>query len=224
MAITYRQSATAGNASGGNLTINKPTGTLDNDIMVVALYSEYSSTAWTLPAGWAWWGGATGQKAGAENAWNFSAWKRASGEGSNYTFTHGGTAWRIGCISSFVGAFTSGDPEDSTGPTGYSCPGVPYFYPVFKSITTASGNDMLIGCTGDFNGFTLDAGASGLTLAAQLGGCGIIYGIQAAAGASGDKVANLSSNSIVWSTWFQAIKEAAAVTVTHNLAIMGVGT
>jgi hypothetical protein len=68
---------------------------------------------------------------------------------------------------------------------------------------------MLIGGAGDYNGFTLDAGASGMTLAVQLGGCGIVYLVQASAGDSGTKTMNFSGNSNDWATWHQAIKETA---------------
>lgn len=207
MTIAFRAAATAGNSSGGNLTINKPTGTLDNDIMVVVLYSEHSSTAWTLPSGWAWWGGATGRANNDGNAWIFLAWKRASGEGANYTFTHAGTAWRIGCIASFSGALISGDPEDSTGPTGNSGTGSSN---VLASITTNTANDMLIGGAANFAGENLGVGSSGMSLAGQLGGCGIVYQIQAAAGASGTKTLSDTFDAGSWATWHVAIKPAAS--------------
>mgnify|MGYP001014348676 CR=1 FL=1 len=40
MAIAYRSGVAAGNASGGNLTINKPSGVVDGDILVVGFYRE----------------------------------------------------------------------------------------------------------------------------------------------------------------------------------------
>ena len=222
--VSPNGTATAGNASGGDLVITKPSGVLDNYTMVVSLYSEFSSTAWTLPTGWAWWMGPTGQDiivGATPSAWIFSAWKTASSEPASWTFVHGGTAWRIGAFATFSGAFTGGDPEDSTGPTGNSGI-ISDDAPILLSVITNSANDMLIGTSANFSGADLSAGASGMTLAVQLGGCGIVYELQAAAGASGTKTLSLSANS-EWSTILQAIKGAVAATSSRSkLTLLGV--
>lgn len=209
MTITFRNAATAGGSSGGNLTINKPTGVVDNDMMEVVLYSEFSSTAWTLPTGWAWRVSSTGQADRLGVMWVFIAYKRASGEGASYVFTHGGTAWRSGTISAYISVITSGDPEDSTGPTGRSST-TSSWEPIATGITTSTNNDMAIFVSGNYGGSTFGVGASGYTLAGQIGGTGIMHKLYASAGATGDITGDNTSNDDKWATWHYALKEASA--------------
>jgi hypothetical protein len=223
MAIAHRagtstaKSGYTNDASGTDLAINKPTGTVDNDIMVAVFYNERSATAWGLPSGWAWWGGATGRANYNGTSWTHTAWKKASSEGSDYTFTlTGGAAWRAITISSFSGAYTDGDPEDSTGPTGASDNTSDNV--MLASITTSSANDMLIGGSGNIAGTTLTAGSSGMSLSVQIGGTGLVYVLQASAGASGTKTLNVIGKS-VWATWHQAIKEASAGATPINATV-----
>lgn len=206
MAIAYRSNASAGGGTGTNLTINKPTGTVDNDIMIAALLNDAGATAWTLPAGWAWI--KQSQANGNGNEWCSVAWKRASSEGASYTFNVSST-WRTGMIASFSGAFTSGDPQDSTSAgLGQSDTSVDV-----ASITNATANSMNIIGLSDYNENTSSAGSSGYTKAGQLAGISIYYALQASSGASGAKVLTVTGvSSGAWATIHASIKEASAAT------------
>jgi hypothetical protein len=204
MAIAYRSGSTAGNSSGGNLTITKPADTADGDILIAVCYNEISASAWTAPAGWAQWG--TGQVNGGANAWINVYWKRASSEGANYTFNIS-TTWRVIAMGAFSGAIASGDPID-VGPTGDNVGGVANDIVRYLSITTATANSMRIGLEGNYAGGNDSAGTSGFAAGAHLGGCEIWYVLQAAAGASGDKIMGTNIGDNYWSSYHLAIKPA----------------
>lgn len=207
MAIAYRANASAGGGTGTNLTINKPTGTVNDDIMIAALLNDTSGTAWTLPSGWAWMIQGQGNSNG--NEWGSLAWKRASSEGASYVFTIAST-WRTGMIASFSGAFTSGDPQDATvASLGQADTSVDA-----ASITTATANSMNIVGMSDYNENTTAVGSSGYTKAGQLAGISIFYAIQAAAGASGVKAFTVTGvSSGAWTTCHGSIKIASAAIV-----------
>lgn len=204
MAIAYRAGTTAGNASGTNLTVNKPAGVAANDILVVGLYRE--AGAWTLPSGWVQWG--SDQRDFNNNLYLTVAWKRAGGsEPANYTFNLSASTWRIAAMAAFSGCSTSGDPLDG-GPTGRGTnegSGIP----IASSITTTTANAMRVMLTGNYNGTDITAGTSGYTAGAAVGGCEIWYSLQAVAGASGDKAfAGMSgSDTSLWATFHLALKE-----------------
>lgn len=184
MAIAFRAATTAGNASGGNLTINKPTGTVDDDILILCLYRE--AYAWTLPSGFAQVG--SDQASNAANMTTTLAWKRAASEGSSYTVNLSGTTWRTAALAAFSGCLTGASPIDTT-PTGlgdgHTTSGTDGIR--LADVTTTVDNAMLIGGSGVYTGTDNTAGSSGYTVAAsgQLGGCGIVYKAQASSGATG---------------------------------------
>jgi len=162
MAIAYRSGTTAGNATGTNLTINKPTGTADGDILVVVLYREAGS--WTLPSGWAQWG--SDQRDYNNNLYLTVAWKRASSEGSSYTFNLSTTTWRIAAMGAFSGCLASGDPID-VGPTGRGTNEASGF-PIASSITTTTANAMRVALHGNYNGADITVGSSGYSAGAAV--------------------------------------------------------
>lgn len=201
MAIAYRAGTTAGNANGGNLTINKPTGTADGDILVVVLYREAGT--WTLPAGWT----QIADQANWEGVMTLTmAWKRASSEGSSYTFNLSTTSWRIAAMGAFSGCLASGDPVDV-----YAANGATAFdeIPDASSITTTVANTMRVCGIGNFNGTDVAVGSSGFTQGAALGGTELFYAAQAGAGASGVKTfATIEDDN--WVTIHLALKPAAS--------------
>jgi hypothetical protein len=206
MAIAYRSGSTAGNSSGGNLTITKPSGTADGDILIAVCYNEISASAWTPPAGWAQWG--TGQVDNLNNCWVNVYWKRASSEGADYTFSIA-TTWRIIAMAAFSGAIASGNPIDGT-PTGYQDNTSAV---TAASITTTANNSMRVVGTGNVNGTDINVGTSGMTQGAELGGTEIWYVIQASAGASGSKAFSFALDGN-WSTMHVGILQAVASTYT----------
>lgn len=180
MAIAYRSGSTAGDSSGGNLTITTPAGTTDNDILIAVLYREAGT--WTLPAGWTQVG--SDQRDFNSQMYLTVAWKRAAGEGANYTFTLSTTTWRTIVIGAFSGCTTSGSPIDTSVGRGTN-ESMISSGPIATAITTTVANAMRIVAHGNFNGHAVTAGTSGMTRGAQVGGTEIWYVLQASAGDSG---------------------------------------
>jgi len=199
MAIAYRNGTTAGNASGGNLTINTPTGTVDNDILVVCLYREGGT--WTLPDGWT----LIRDEARGTTLWTTLAWKRASSEGASYTFNLSSSVWRTAAMAAFSGCLTSGDVIDvSTGTNGLG-------YPTAASVTTTADAHMEVAGFATYEGNNLSAGTgTALTQGPFKGGCEIWYAIKTTAGATGSTA--LSPNTQTYASVTAALKIAAAVT------------
>lgn len=110
---TYRASSTAGAATAANLTINKPTGTADGDILV-AFISKDNTAAVTAPAGWNLIGEATAN-AYYSGAW----WKRAASEGASWQWTFT-SIWRTGCVAAYQGAIGTGTALDPDPPAAFT--------------------------------------------------------------------------------------------------------
>lgn len=210
MAIAYRSSATAGDSSGGNLTINKPTGTADGDIMIMALYREAGT--WTLPAGWT--QVVETRDTGSDAIYLTVAWKRASSEGSSYSVTLSTTTWRMGSISSFSGGLASGDPIDT-----YATDATALDVARLASITTSVADTMLVGVFGDYNGSGVSAGTSGMTGVVGPATVSVLYVAKASAGSTGT-VTGFSGglNSSGWASVHLAIKPATGSGYTLTAA------
>lgn len=105
-APTFRAWATVTVAAGTTATVTKPTGTVDNDIMVAGV-SITTAVAITAPAGWT----IAYSKIGSANS-SYVFWKRASSEGANFAFTWSGNANAVATVSSYQNAVTTGSPFD----------------------------------------------------------------------------------------------------------------
>ena len=176
MTIAYRSGVAAGNSSGGNLTINKPSGVVDGDILVVGFYREAGTL--TLPAGWT--QVVATRDNGSDAIYLTVAWKRASSEGSSYTFTLSTSTWRAGVLLAFSGCVTSGSPVDT-----YATDATTLSAARLASITTSVANTMRVGVFGDYDSNGLTAGTSGMTESSGNGAVESFYAAQASAGASG---------------------------------------
>lgn len=94
--VTLLQAVATGTAGGVSaLAINKPTGTVDGDIMV-AVMANGNGTTWTGDTGW------TEIIDQGAHPYLRAAYKVASSEGSSYSFT-GGTGTKTGFIATFRG-------------------------------------------------------------------------------------------------------------------------
>jgi len=206
MAVAFRAKSNNGGASGTDLTVNKPTGTLDNDILIADTYSEASGTAFTLPAGWTWVAAAVQNS--NSNFWHRVAWKRASSEGSSWTFTHSSSAWRTVVCSAWSGGVTSGDPQDATADSDNAASTTV----TAGTITTSTNNSMNIAGVMSYNLDDLGASSSGYTDGGIFDSHNLFYAIQASSGASGTKTFTSASASGNWTSWHISIKEAASAT------------
>lgn len=111
-AITYvASSAHVANGTTATLTISKPTGTAENDIMI-AVINQKANQVVSAPAGWTLIGTINNGTVNQANAF----WKRAgASEGASYDFTKptdDNLLWH-GAISSFRGIITTGSPIDT---------------------------------------------------------------------------------------------------------------
>lgn len=103
----YRASSGNGNSSATSVTVTKPSGTLDGDLLVVGIYTE-SPNGITPPAGW------TLATSHAHTSGNFSLfvfWKIAATEGASWVFSHttGTNAWITSTCGAYSGALGTND-------------------------------------------------------------------------------------------------------------------
>lgn len=113
MAGSFVASTQSNTAGGTDLTCNKPTGTTDNDIMLVRAYSGVACSA---PAGWTQIGTDLQSPSGK---YIYCWWKRASSEGADYAFALASGSYGAVCISSWRGFQATGDPIHAFSNTGY---------------------------------------------------------------------------------------------------------
>lgn len=180
MAIAYRASATASNSSSSTVVINKPTGTVDGDVMICIINANTSSTTITPPAGWTLIRSLTTPFITA-NASTY--YKVASSEGSSYTFTLSSSQRNSGIISSFSGADNSSPINVEDGQTNANATSTA------PSITTTVDNCMLIYVSGYDDGASYTyTPPTGYTEAIETGAaaaCELAYLIKATAGSTG---------------------------------------
>jgi hypothetical protein len=201
-APAFRQIATLGGSSATSAVISKPTGTVDNDVMVAYLHVEGTKTL-TPPSGWA----LIDSRPTADTTFtNYLYWKRAASEGASYTWSWTGNSWREGWIYSASGCETSGNPYD-----GFSENDDAGATTTWPSITTAGADRLLVMGAANWFGGGWTPGSS-QTERYDGGGSNNIVCMeltQAGAGASGDKTADAVGGS-VWVGHMIALKPPAA--------------
>lgn len=180
MALAFRNATTQGNASAGSLTVTKPTGTVDGDILLAWAYLETNTNSWaTVPAGWT-----AIALTGASNAGKFRMdlwWKRAASEGASWAWIPTTNAWRtIACVA-YSSNTGTGTPIDVTG-TFANGNAVNLAAP---SITTTAANDMLLGLGGNFQGAAFTESGAAATERVDFGGIVVSEALRVSAGATG---------------------------------------
>jgi hypothetical protein len=191
MAVAYRSQTKFAYATGVNTTINKPAGVVDGDILVAYFY--ISDVTVTAPSGWTEYSGSPFE------TWAAKArvyWKRASSEGSSWTWTHN-SATRLATVNAYSGAISSGNPNDCTaasnhGHSNKAC--------VALSITTATNNALVIFLNvSTIGGMTAP---TGYTLHGDGSECNKIY---TTAGATGNQTGTFAVNNS-WHSFHMALK------------------
>lgn len=181
---TYRSGSfvSAGNASGGDLTLNRPTGTADGDLVVINVYFEPDTTNISITGSFT--SGAVIANTGAFKIQQF--WRIASGEPTTYTISNdtAGNQWRAACGVAYQSGTGSGNFVDVTATAqgdgqlqaGQTAP----------SVTTTGADRLLVFSYGNFGGAdpTSCQGAA-TTLRGALGGTCISDIARATAGATG---------------------------------------
>lgn len=149
MAFAYRASTSAGNASGGALSINKPTGTASGDLLVAVLYLENDTNTWSsVPSGWTL---ATSQvNTGLFKIWVYYKWAGGS-EPSSYSWTPTTNNWRTAVMAAYSGGSGSGSQPDVSG--GSQGDGItPSTDQTAPSVTPTADHDLLVFGYGNFSG------------------------------------------------------------------------
>lgn len=182
----------ASNSSTGNNTVNVPTGTLDNDVMIAfGTWANATSTI-TDPSGWTF-----VLELVVDASRRLRAYYRvASAEPASYAWAVSPSVTNSIAICSYRGCKTA-EPIDGTPVTAT----VTSATPSVSGITTANDNTMLVMAA--YAGGTRNYVDGTSTLGnerADLGGpgtlsLGVFDGVQATAGASGSKSVTLSSSS-----------------------------
>lgn len=137
MAIARRAITVTSSATANSVVVNKPTGTVDGDVMIAVFNHATGTTdmALTAPAGWTVIG-----TAGINGDLNGKAWyKVASSEGASYTFTSSTSNDGVIMIASYSGVNT-------TTPINTSAQNYPAATSATCSIavTTTAANCMLV--------------------------------------------------------------------------------
>lgn len=181
MPYTYRASTSAGNASGGALTVNKPTGTVDGDLIVVVAYLETDTNTWSSVGS-----GFTSVITQANTgSFLLQLWyKWAASEPASWTWTPTTSNWRSVVCASYSGGSGSGvAPDVSAGAQADTVVNTSQTAP---SVTTTAANDLLIFGYGNFSGNNVTTVAGAATnLRVSFGGTTIADAMIASASATG---------------------------------------
>lgn len=188
MSLAYRAGSytTSGdasnNSSGGNLTLNKPTGVANGDIVAVGVYFEPDTTTITVSNGP--WESVIIANTGAFKLQVF--FKEANNEPASYTISNSdpGNQWRSAWSAAYSGGTGSGTRIDVSGASqadgqldsGQTAP----------SITPNGDNRMIVFGYGNFGG-TDPTGTAGFctNFRGSIGGCALGDAFQTTAAATG---------------------------------------
>jgi hypothetical protein len=179
MAYTYRSNSSQGNGSGLGLTVNKPAGTADGDLIVVVGYLESDTNTWSSV------GSGFTEVKNIDNTGLFDLrmwYKWASGEPASWTWTPSSSNWRTVLVASYSGGSGSGTQPDVSS-SDQADGSVPQSAP---SVTTTVNDDVLVFGYGNFQGNN-PSGVTGAAtnLRVTLGGTALSDANFATAGATG---------------------------------------
>ena len=139
VAQAYRSSAQAGATSGvTSLTVNKPAGTVNGDVMIAAIAVRPSTATITAPAGWTLIR-RTNQALTNDNAQ--ATYRKVAGaaEPASYTWTFSASTGSAGGIMTFFGVNTASPVDVENGQATAS--GLTHTAP---SVTTTKSYDMIV--------------------------------------------------------------------------------
>lgn len=208
----FRSEAHADGDGSGNVTIAKPTGTADNDLMIAEIGTDNAGSTITPPAGWT----SRGKLTSAVDAATYEVFtKKAASEGANYVFVSS-TPAAAGFIISYSGVNTS-TPLDATTTTNTGTNGASPTTITGTAITTVTANCTIVWVAGlDANGAgdaVFTAPSSYTIRADAVGGsnfvnAGAADAAQPAAGSSGSLAgsATYSGGSAGWCAFVLALR------------------
>lgn len=208
-ALAFRTGSfvSAGNASGGNLSLNKPTGVTDGDRVVVVVYFESDTCTITVSNGP--WESVTIANTGTFKLQLFT--KTASSEPASYTISNDqpGNQWRTAVTAAYQNGTGSGTLIDvSATAQGDAQPSANQTAP---SVTTTDVDRMVCWGYGNFSGTNV-GGMSGFctNLRGSLGGCTLSDALKATAGSTGTSAPTGMGNEDYAATHVAIISDFAA--------------
>lgn len=143
---TLRAFQASGSSSATSLTISKPTGTLDGDVMLVSVIVFVSSgVTLTLSGTWTPLPGYAGVY--ATRPYTTQAWvRRAASEPASWSLTWTGSAkvWRSAQVSSWFGVVGAGSPIDPAAGGSFQIEAASNSAFTAPAITTTSGDDIAV--------------------------------------------------------------------------------
>lgn len=135
-------SANIGATRQTSLTVSKPTGTLDGDVMVAYITSNNATVVVTPPAGWIECSGSPLQSADGATLAAFT--KVASGEGANYSFSVGATTRSI---CGWIGSYTGVASVASVQTTSTTTVGIPNSTTTVPGVSVGAATSYAVLCT-----------------------------------------------------------------------------
>ena len=224
-AANNRQSSTA---SGGTLTVNKPTGTLSGDVMLASITVVTNTSTVTAPAGW---GLVQSVNQTNGNTSRLYTYYKVAGaaEPASYAWTFSGAnVGTVGGIASFTGVDTASPIDASASQTTASSTSH-----TAPSVTTTVAGDMLVtihsfassrtwtppgGMTEAVDRYSRNGtGGSGVSL-------GMNYEARPATGATGTRTAVASGSADRGATHSIALKAVVVVTTPGDFSIYDTST
>lgn len=181
-AVAYRASANSTATTAANVTVNKPAGTVADDLMIAGIHYEKDASTMSPPAGWTFLGSST-TTATSPDANLYFYYKRAGGsEGASYVWTFA-SGYRQGVISTYQNVNTGCGPME----VSYSTATFSGLAWTAGAITTAFANSQLVIIQGNFDGnnSTEPLGWAERVDTSQMSVQDIV---QASAGSSGTKI------------------------------------
>lgn len=185
MALAYRSGSfvSAGNAAGPDLSLTKPTGTADGDVVVVLVYFEPDTCTPSISPGV--WESDSIANTGLFKLTAF--WKYASSEPASYTISNdvAGDQWRTAVGVAYLGGTGAGTLKDVSG-SAQGDAVTPVGNQTAPSVTTTGTDRMLTFLYSNFSGSTVTACTGAATnVRGTFGGLAIADALKAAAGATG---------------------------------------
>ena len=196
----HRANGTAVGSSGATLTVSKPAGTVDGDLLVVCIITPANETISSVPSGWTL---ITEEQVGA-NGWNRAYWKIAASEGASWQWTKSSTGGYVHmCVaykdSAAATVDVSASAEQTVANTTVTAP----------SVVATQANDLLI-VVNMSSGARSHTESSGL-MAERLdaGNPTLVWYDQvvAASGATGTRTLTISAATSTWAVLTIAFKK-----------------
>ncbi|MEX1254160.1 MAG: hypothetical protein WEE64_07455 [Dehalococcoidia bacterium] len=177
------------------MTVNKPAGTAQDDVLIALVYLEHGTATITPPSGWTLVRDSLQTGPPTYDYRHVTYWKRAGGsEPSSYEWSFSASAYREALVIAVQGCVASGSPIDAEAATANSGQDDA---PVAPSVTTTVVDTLLVAVctTADGGAAVWSPGSSGMTERVDSVSIAAYDVVQASAGATGSKMVSCTGGS-----------------------------